>query len=136
MDCTFYIPGMPGSKGRPRATKTGQMYTPKKTTEYENYVRERYLTTCPDCYLKGQIKATIIAFYPIPKNMPKYKRRLIDEDVLRPTRRPDLDNIAKIILDSLNKIAYDDDSQVVTLEIRKFYGDKAYVEVMLEEMND
>ena len=50
---------------------------------------------------------------------------------LRPTKKPDLDNVAKIILDSLNKIAYDDDSQIVDLHIRKYYSDNPRVLVSL-----
>jgi len=39
-------------------------------------------------------------------------------------RRRDLDNMAKLVLDALNKEAYDDDNQVVELNLRKFYTDK------------
>ena len=47
------------------------------------------------------------------------------------TKKPDCDNIAKIILDSLNKIAYHDDSQVVDLHVNKRYAEMPYVYVEL-----
>lgn len=37
-------------------------------------------------------------------------------------KKPDVDNLAKIVLDSLNKIAYDDDAQVCRLLVEKRYG--------------
>ncbi|MDF2537449.1 MAG: Holliday junction resolvase [Herbinix sp.] len=57
-------------------------------------------------------------------------------DKIRPTKKPDIDNIAKVILDALNGIAYKDDTQVVTLEVRKFYKDTPCVIVDIEEVGD
>lgn len=53
-----------------------------------------------------------------------------------PTVKPDTDNIAKSILDSLNKIAYLDDKQVVKLEVEKYYAANANVAVMIEEIEN
>ena len=52
------------------------------------------------------------------------------------TIKPDCDNIAKIVLDALNGLAYDDDSQVTELEVHKFYGDIGDVFVGLEEIKE
>ena len=52
----------------------------------------------------------------------------------RPTKKPDVDNIAKAILDSLNGIAYRDDSQIVELNMKKLYADLGFVKVTLEEL--
>lgn len=41
---------------------------------------------------------------------------------IRPTKKPDWDNIGKIVTDALNKIAYRDDSQVVACRVEKWYG--------------
>ena len=53
--------------------------------------------------------------------------------LISPTKKPDLDNIAKAILDSLNGIAYKDDSQIVSLLISKKYSDRPRVEIALKE---
>ena len=53
--------------------------------------------------------------------------------LLRPTLKPDYDNIAKIIADSLNGIAYRDDAQIVDGYVRKFYSDKPRVVVTIQE---
>ena len=84
--------------------------------------------------LQGEIEAKIVAMYSIPKSMTKKNRQLIDEGKLHPTKKPDLDNVAKIVLDSLNKIAFDDDSQVTRLIVEKHFSDQPRVEVTLREL--
>ena len=51
-----------------------------------------------------------------------------------PVKKPDCDNIAKIVLDALNKIAYKDDSQVIELSVKKLYSEVAKVSVHIEEI--
>lgn len=113
MTIRFTVPGEPKGKARPRVftNKAGrsQAITPQDTLSYENLVRWVFTNTMESKKLQGEIEAKIVAMYPIPKSMTKKNRQLIDEGKLHPTKKPDLDNVAKIILDSLNKIAFDDD---------------------------
>ncbi|WP_139353333.1 RusA family crossover junction endodeoxyribonuclease, partial [Clostridioides difficile] len=53
---------------------------------------------------------------------------------LRPNKKPDIDNVVKIIADSLNEIAYKDDTQIVEVVASKYYSDKPRVEVILEDV--
>jgi Holliday junction resolvase RusA-like endonuclease len=55
------------------------------------------------------------------------------DGIIRPIKKPDLDNIAKIIADSLNGVAYRDDSQIVESSVAKFYSDFPRVEVEIYE---
>jgi len=48
-----------------------------------------------------------------------------------PTTRPDLDNIAKIIMDALAGVAYEDDKQITSCSINKLYSDEPKVVVYL-----
>ena len=50
---------------------------------------------------------------------------------IRSTKKPDCDNIAKIILDALNGLAYKDDKDIVSCLIEKWYGDEPRVEVYI-----
>jgi len=127
------IPGEPKAKARPRmSTKTGRAFTPKETIQYENWVKTCYIDQAGNRKLEGQIKATIITYYSIPKSTTKKKREQMLEETLRPTKKPDLDNIAKAVLDSLNKIAFDDDSQIVSLTVEKYYSENPRIELQLE----
>lgn len=56
------------------------------------------------------------------------------EDEIYPTIKPDTDNIAKIILDSLNGIAYKDDKQVIRLQVEKRYAEEPSVSVWISEV--
>ncbi|WP_291568581.1 RusA family crossover junction endodeoxyribonuclease [Clostridium sp. UBA2485] len=128
------IPGEPKGKGRPRLGKSFT-YTPKDTVNYENLVKVCYMDQAKNLKLDGELKATIIAYYSIPKSTSKKKRLEMVEERLRPIKKPDLDNVAKIVLDSLNKVAFDDDSQIVKLEVEKFYSENPRVELQLESVS-
>ena len=83
--------------------------------------------------LTGQIKADIKAYYPIPKSTSKKQHQAMLDGQIRPTKKPDWDNIGKIICDALNGIAYKDDSAIVEAMVEKYYSDEPRVEVLLEE---
>ena len=117
------VEGKIKGKARPRMTKTGHTYTPQDTVNYENWVRLCYKQQS-NKKLEGSIQATIIAYFAVPKSYSKTKRLDCVLNNLRPTKKPDADNIAKIILDSLNGIAYDDDSQIVELTVIKNWTDE------------
>ena len=127
------IPGEPKAKARPRmSTKTGRAYTPQDTVNYENWVKLCYQDQGKE-YLEGELVATINAYYGIPKSTSKKKTTLMLNDEIKPTKKPDLDNIVKAILDSLNGLAYKDDSQVVKVISEKFYSEQPRVELILNE---
>ncbi|HFD2043496.1 TPA: RusA family crossover junction endodeoxyribonuclease [Clostridium perfringens] len=113
------VTGKIRGKARPRVCR-GHAFTPKDTVEYENLVRDCYKKQ-DGRYLEGSIKAFIIAYYKIPKSYSKKRVQAIRDGLEKPTKKPDADNIVKIILDSLNGIAYKDDSQIIELIIIKRY---------------
>lgn len=128
------VEGKIKGKARPRVFN-GHAVTPKDTVNYENWVRLNYKEQCGK-YLNGPIRAKIIAYYKIPKSYSKKRIKGILEGKEYPCKTPDADNIAKIILDSLNDIAFRDDSQIVELTIIKRWTQEAErVEFELEEIN-
>lgn len=138
----FTVYGEPKAKGRPRVSvrKSGdgkstfaRAYTPKQTVIYENQVKLEYENQCgsyrfPD---DAMLDIRIFAYYGIPKSTSKKKRELMLAGKIRPTKKPDFDNIAKIICDSLNGIAYQDDKLIVDGMFRKFYSEQPRVEVKI-----
>lgn len=128
---SLIIPGEPVAKGRPRVTKSGIAYTPAKTQGYENLVKMCYMEQGNKIKLEGRVQVAILAYFQIPKSASKRARKTMEEQETRPIKKPDADNILKIILDSLNKLAYDDDSQVVSVKVEKFYSYEPRVEVAL-----
>jgi len=131
------IPGEPVAKARPRVTKTGHAYTPKATVDYENWIKCCYIESKNKLgfkMLSEPIRAEIECYFPIPKGFSRVKREKALKGEIRPCKKPDVDNLAKSILDALNNLAYDDDKQVVELEIVKFYSDEPRTEVFLTEI--
>ena len=128
---SFYIVGKPQPKQRPRFSR-GHAYTPTETRNYERVVRCAYKEQCHNTRLNGAIKADIIVSVKIPKSTPKKQLPLYENGTIRPTKKPDADNIIKSVLDALNETAYEDDSQVIDVHCVKQYGyeDGVYVELL------
>lgn len=136
MKIDFEIPGKVQAKQRPRFN--GRFaYTPKQTIEYENWIKTCYSMKYNQyAKLTGPLKVTIITYFAIPKSTSKKRaKQMLDYEIL-PTVKPDTDNIAKSILDSLNGIAYLDDKQIVKLEVEKYYSQAPSTVVMIEEIKE
>lgn len=134
MEYELTIFGQPVGKARPRFTKTGHTYTPQATKDYEELVRYTFISGYPKAKpIENAVKATIIAYYQIPKSYSKKKRQECLDYIIPVQSKPDCDNIAKIILDSLNGYAYVDDKQIIDLSVFKLWSDMPRVEVKIEE---
>ena len=146
----FTIPGAPQGKKRPRySRKTGVMYTPSETVQYEKYVKECFYSQggkrfpeSTTIYAEGHreveitqaIKVEIWSFIEPPKSAPKWKKRVMLYGSILPTRKPDIDNIGKVILDALNGAAYRDDSAVTELTVHKVFSDEPRVVVEITKL--
>lgn len=116
------VEGKIKGKARPRIFN-GHAMTPKDTVTYENWVKVCYQQQSGR-YLEGPIRAEINIYYKVPKSYTKKRVQAIREGLEYPCKKPDADNVAKIILDSLNKIAFDDDSQIVELIVNKLWTEE------------
>ena len=139
MEISFIIPGKPFGKQRPRVVNRGKFstaYTPKETIAYENLVKMCYKQEAgnfrfPD---DAALEVGILAYYEIPKSVSKKKREEMLSNEIRPTKKPDFDNIGKVICDSLNSIAYHDDAAIVEAQVSKLYSEEPRVEVLIKEI--
>lgn len=111
----FLVPGPITGKARPRMnTRTGKAYTPSKTKKYEYEIKQWFINKYPNFKtLETRLKIQIIAYYDIPKSTTKKQAEKMERQIISPTKKPDIDNIAKIVLDALNKLAYKDDTSVL-----------------------
>lgn len=138
MKINILIPGKVKGKQRPKFNRySGKVYTPQQTINYENWVKTCFLEQYGEIkLLEKPLKVIINSYYEMPKSVSKKKKMQMLRNEIVPTVKPDLDNIAKSILDSLNGLAYLDDKQVVYLEVAKLYSDNAYVLVSIEEIEE
>lgn len=120
------------------AGKFIQSYQPSKVINYANWVKQCFIQKFPDhnpmIFAGKMLAIKTVAFFEIPKSKSKKFKELASMGKIRPTKKPDTDNIAKNIKDALNGIAYPDDSQFVTEIIEKWYSDTPRVEIFIKEM--
>lgn len=138
MKVKFTILGEPAGKGRPRFRRVGSFnktYTPEKTVSYENLVKVEYESQCGGHRFPDDVPLDlrIVAYYSIPKSVSKKKRLLMLCHAIRPMKKPDNDNVVKVIQDALNLVAYRDDVQIVDCQLRKFFSDRPRVEVTIQD---
>ena len=114
MELIYEIDPVP--KARARITKFGA-YTPKKTKDFEKYIRQN--TICRK--FDGPLAIDIVFYIKRPKT------------VIReyPCVKPDIDNLFKAVTDALNGMAYNDDSQIVKVTTEKAYADKGKIVVKI-----
>jgi len=137
MTCDFEIEGKPVGKGRPRFKRMGnfvQTYTPTATADYEKLVRLRF-QNAGGVITDKPVKVEVVALFAPPKSTRKRDRIEMLANRILPVKKPDCDNIAKIVLDALNKIAYKDDAQVAELSVKKRYAAAAKVFVHIEKID-
>lgn len=128
------IPGEPRGKQRPRHTRSGTVYTPSETVAYEKEVKAAYWRNDGAETFHGTVAVLITAYYGIPKSAPKSAKLAMLDGTRLPNKKPDIDNVAKIIMDGLKGAAYDDDKQVVSLTAEKRYGEEPHVFVTVVEI--
>ena len=135
----FEVPGTPRGKQRPRVVRQNGRtisFTPDQTVQYENLVRWCYKTAenskrFPD---NMPLKVIINAYYEIPKSASKKKRAQMIDGELRPTKKPDADNVLKAVADALNEVAYRDDTQLVDCIVHKYYDTEPRVIVTITQV--
>ncbi len=144
MKITFTIYGVPTAKGRPRHravnTKAGKSftmaYTPKKTQLAEESFLAQAVSHKPAQPITVPIQMVVTFVMPIPKSTSKKMKEVMAYTRVPHTKRPDKDNLEKLILDSLNEVFWKDDSQVWRTVAEKIYGDPPRTEVEIEWEED
>ena len=116
------IPGKPIAKGRPRMGRNGRVYTPERTRGAEESLQWALREGCP-VPLEGPLEMEVTFSFRYPKSWPKAKREAVEEGT-HPwyNRRPDLDNLLKLLTDAGNGVLWKDDTQVVAVDATKEYS--------------
>jgi Holliday junction resolvase RusA-like endonuclease len=117
----IFIPGEPIAQPRPTISTRGgfaRAYVDAKHPihAYKQAVRLAYVNAGGEI-LEGPVEVKITCWFWRPKSHSKKRRQQSEPKITK----PDLDNVGKAILDALNEIAYNDDSQVYKLTVEKWY---------------
>ena len=111
----------------------GKPYTPPKTTKHEEALGYAAKVAAQGLVIEGPINLDVRFCVPIPSSWPKWRRLKAIESTLYPTGRPDLDNYIKTVLDGLNGVIWQDDSQVVRITAEKVYSVEPHTNVRIRE---
>ena len=135
---SFFVPGQPVGKGRPRAFRTGKgirMHTPEKTASYESLVATaahgamRGATPIQGaCHVQMDIRLMV------PLSWSARKRNQALDGQILPTKKPDMDNVLKAVFDAINGIVWQDDVQVIQVQASKRYSAIPGVAVVIKPM--
>jgi Holliday junction resolvase RusA-like endonuclease len=134
----FTIYGEPIPKGRPRFSTRGKFpvaYTPEKTKNYESDVGMMAKAAMGASEpLEGALEAFIYVTFPVPASYSKKRTEacLIGQE--KHTKKPDLDNVVKAVLDGMSNIVFLSDSQITSIHATKVYGEVAKVEVLVKQI--
>jgi Holliday junction resolvase RusA-like endonuclease len=128
------LDGEPGAKLRVRFDpRSRRAYQVDKVIHYEGRLAHAgQLAMQGETLLDEPLAVLVDAYMTIPASKPKrWKAGALAGDV-RPTKTPDVDNIAKVVLDGLNGIVWVDDVLVVELAVRKFYSDRPRMVIAIQ----
>ena len=125
MRYTYTIPGPAVPQGRPRLTTINghaRAYDPKKSRDYKAYIRQCVMEQgAPAEPITGALKLIVFEYRTIPQSWSKRKQQGASVNDIKPTTKPDWDNIGKAVSDALNGLVWKDDAQIVDANVQKLY---------------
>jgi Holliday junction resolvase RusA-like endonuclease len=121
----FHIPGKPVPLERARVTRFGT-YTPKRSADYRKLIQAAIKAQWKEAPLSEPLRVEMTFSFEKPKSA-----RRIFHDI-----RPDLSNLVKAVEDSLNKILWVDDCQIVKVFACKQYAEQAGVDIHVYVLGD
>lgn len=117
---TIRIPSEPIGKQRARGKN---FYTPPETRRFEDLIQNHAREAMDGCEpVEFAIKLDIRFLLSVPASWPKWKRTAAYQGLVKPTSRPDLDNLTKAIMDGFNGVVWRDDAQVFKAQTEKVYS--------------
>ncbi|HJA64795.1 MAG TPA: RusA family crossover junction endodeoxyribonuclease [Candidatus Mediterraneibacter cottocaccae] len=140
---TFQVPGKPQGKARARTVYNKALnhsisYTPDNDLLYENLIKTLYLQAAGGIrFDKGTpVTLRIVARFEPPKSASKKRQMQMLSGELPPLKKPDIDNIVKVVADALNGAAYHDDTQIIFTIAKKAYSAVEGLDITVEEYAD
>lgn len=138
----FHVPGKPQGKARARTVYNKTMghsvsYTPENDLLYENLIKTMYIRAARGTKFEKDVPVSlrIVARFEPPKSTSKKKTQQMLSGEIQVMKKPDIDNIVKVIADALNGVAYRDDTQIVFVAAKKAYSAEEGLDVIVEEYN-
>jgi len=131
------VPGIPRPKARPRIfTRGGKVMHYSPSAKDEQAFLALAAQARPVHPYTGPISVGLTFYVPAPKSMPVKLRAQVDAETLPCAKRPDLDNYAKLCLDALNGVYWQDDGQIHALSLTKLYSRTPRTELTVRDVGE
>ena len=129
------LAGEPKGKGRPRFSRqSGHAYTPQPTRTYEGMLRyAAQVKMAGSAPIDGPLRIFVTAAFGVPQSWSNKKKSAAIAGTVRPTGKPDIDNVLKM-LDALNAVVWKDDAQIVIATVGKIYSDRPRLRIEVEQL--
>lgn len=141
----FHVPGEVRGQSRPRATiRAGHaaVYESAEDRSYKGLIQHYAMEAMEKNGYSSPVEPDpsgfsvgVTVYMKFPQSFSRKRRERGFRLLLRPYRKPDVDNVAKIFLDAMNSVVYPDDRMVTQLHVAKVFSDidSVYVTVAWEE---
>lgn len=133
-DLVVHLAGPPRGWGRdghtlirpkdPKKPAFISTYTDPQTRSYQAMLKFAAETAMgPRPLYGGALRVRINAIFEVPKSVSQKARGEMLSGIIRPTKKPDFDNLSKMV-DAFKGIIWTDDVQIVDGRVVKAYGEK------------
>lgn len=130
---SFSVEMEPRGKGRPRFTRDGHAYTDAKTRAAELKIRNCAAKAMAGLEPSNEpVSIFVEAHFVPPKSIKKARREEMMLCRLPVTKKPDGDNILKLVCDAMNGITFTDDRLIWMGVVRKTYADHPYLRIIVK----
>ena len=112
------------------------MYTPKTTSDFEKQIALAYKNKYTGLQFTEDdtLIMELLIKMPIPKSFTKKQKQQALAEEIYPAKKPDVDNISKAVLDSVNGLCYPDDKQIISLSAKKIYAEEPGIDIYIRNI--
>ncbi|MES2706098.1 MAG: RusA family crossover junction endodeoxyribonuclease [Verrucomicrobiota bacterium] len=129
----FHVTGTPAPQPRPRMTKRGHTYNPPSADAWKAAVRTAWRESGNPPFAR-HIRMRLEFFLARPAGHLTKRGALVKGAPAHPVGRPDVDNLAKAVMDALgDEKAFPNDAAVISLSASKAYADFAGCRITITE---
>lgn len=127
MNIAIAIEGTPAAQKRHRHAKRGNFITTYDPSSGDKRVMQRQILNSLEMQkatvpLEKDVYLELLFYFEVPKSYSKKKLEELESKNYTYTKKPDVDNLVKLVMDAANGMLWKDDSQVYRITAEKRYG--------------
>ena len=126
------IEGHADGKARPRFFK-GRVFSPKDTHGFSDKIQAQARGAHIE-KIDGPVALSVYVHRAIPKSASKKRKALLQWTWC--SSKPDLDNVFKSVMDALNGIAWNDDTQVARIAGGRWWSEEPYTVIEITSLEE